>query len=125
MDVSLSDLQVLRIAGNGTKTMIYTDLYLYKSLEKLFNEYHEVFSKSEFDLGETNVTTHKIDTGVARPIKQSLRYHPRCTLEAIDKQVQEMLNQKVIEPSVSPWSSNVVVVKKKMVAFDSVWIIES
>jgi len=34
-------------------------------------------------------------------------------VEEIDRQVGDMLKQDVIEPSTSPWSSNVVIVKKK------------
>ena len=42
-----------------------------------------------------------------------LRRHPLPHLQEIDRQVHDMLAQDVIEPSSSPWSSNVVIVKKK------------
>src|SRR5207245_5185190 len=65
------------------------------------------------DLGRTDIARHQIDTGDARPIKQALRRQPFCQLQLIDDQVNEMLNHGIIEPSQSPWTSNVVIVKKK------------
>ena len=70
----------------------------------------DVFSNS---LGHTSVTVHNIDTGNASPIRQyprRLPYHHRAEVE---KQVNDMLSQGVIQPSTSPWSSPIVLVKKK------------
>ena len=82
-------------------------------LGKILKEYSDCFSRSEFDLGRAVGVKHRIDTGDSRPLKQPLRRHPFLHTEEIDRQVREMLRQDVIEPSNSPWSSNVVVVKKK------------
>ena len=60
-----------------------------------------------------SLAKHTIDTGDARPIKQTLRRQPFAHLETIDKQVQDMLKTGIIEPSQSPWVSNVVIVTKK------------
>ena len=65
------------------------------------------------ELGETHLTTHHIDTGDAPPIKQR-PYRTAPTLNAeIERQVNDMLRHDVIRPSTSPWSSPVVLVKKK------------
>ena len=82
-------------------------------LEKILSDYSDCFSQSEADLGRTEVVKHRIDTGNSRPVKQILRRHPPVHIEEIDRHVQEMLSQDVIEVSQSPWSSNVVIVKKK------------
>jgi transposase InsO family protein len=82
-------------------------------LRDILKQYADVFSSSEFDLGRTGIVKHEIDTGSARPIKQMLRRQPIAQLPHIDKQVQDMLDQGIIEPSQSPWVSNVVVVGKK------------
>ena len=55
---------------------------------------------------------HVIDTGMHRPFKQPLRRHPLAHLEVIDKYVPEMLQNDVIEPAISLWASNVVLVSK-------------
>ena len=73
----------------------------------------DVFSRSEYDLGRTDLVKHVIDTGHNKPFKQQLRRHPIGHLEIIDKHVEEMLANDIIEPSSSPWASNVVLVKKQ------------
>jgi len=70
-----------------------------------------VFSKSEFDLGCTGIVKHSIDTGDNRPFKQQLR-HPMALLPLIENHVDEMLRSKIIEPTVSLWASNVVLIRK-------------
>ena len=82
-------------------------------LGQILRRYSDCFSQSEFDLGRANGVRHRIDTGTNRPVKQPLRRHPFLHTEEIDRQVKGMLEQGVIEPSNSPWASNVVIVKKK------------
>ena len=72
----------------------------------------DVFSKSEYDLGRTDLIKHKIDTGQHRPVKQPLRRHPIAQLPIIDEAVDNMLKHDLIEPTSSPWASNIVLVKK-------------
>ena len=75
--------------------------------------YAHVFSKGEFDIGRTHILEHTIDTGDHKPIKQPLRRHPAAHLPIIDQHVEDMLRNDIIEPAASPWSSNVVLIKKK------------
>jgi len=79
----------------------------------MLREYVDVFSTGEHDLGETSLAAHQIDTGDARPIRQTLRRQPFHLLDKIDKHVVKMMEAGVIEPSCSPWTSNLVVVSKK------------
>ena len=55
---------------------------------------------------------HDIDTGDARPIKQSPRRPPLAARESEDKILEEMLATGVIEPSTSSWASPACLVKK-------------
>lgn len=57
--------------------------------------------------------THSIDTGEHRPIRQPVRRTPFTLRATVDQLVKEMLDQKVIEPSSSPWASPIVLVQKK------------
>ena len=62
--------------------------------------------------GRANAVRHRIDTGTNRPFRQALRRHPTVIIEAIDAQVDAMLEADLIEPVQSEWASNVVMVRK-------------
>jgi hypothetical protein len=66
-----------------------------------------LFAASDSDYGRTNVVKHKIATRSAHPIKQPPRRLPDVLAKEVDKQVKGMLNNEVITPSSSPWSSPV------------------
>ena len=83
------------------------------ALEETLIRYENVFSKSEVDLGLTDLVTHRIDTGQAAPFRQPLRRFPPAHVQAISEHVDNMLAQDVIEPARSPWASNIVLVRKK------------
>ena len=57
--------------------------------------------------------THAIDAGDSVPIKQAARRIPFALRKTVDNMVQNMLEQGLIKPSSSPWSSPVVFVEKK------------
>jgi len=84
-----------------------------RELRQLLQKYQVAFSVTEQDVGRTNMATHCIDTGNGRPVRQALRRHPPAHESAIRQQVDELLQQGIIEPTSSPWASNVVLVKKK------------
>ena len=83
------------------------------SLKKILDKYSGVFSKGEWDLGWTDVVTHSIDTGDHKPFRQPMRRYPPAHLQAIDEHLSDMLHQGIIEPTSSPWASNIVLAKKK------------
>ena len=70
------------------------------------------FKEMGSELGCAKGVLHSIDTGDALPIKQ--RYYPVSPYiqNLINLEVDKMLNLGVIEPSKSPWSSPIVMVKK-------------
>ena len=88
-------------------------LSVQQQLMRLLKQYKGTFSTGENDLGRTQMATHRIETIESRPVRQPLRRHPRVHDEVIKQQVQNMMEQKIIEPARSPWASNVVIVKKK------------
>jgi len=84
-----------------------------KKLNKLIEENQDIFSKDEYDIGRTTLVKHEIDTGDAKPIKQNAyRANPNNKI-LIKKEIDEMLKRGIIEPSLSSWSSPVVMVPKK------------
>ena len=80
---------------------------------KVFNQFRSVFAAKGTILGKTHVVEHSINTGDAQPIKQPPRRLPLASRDHVNKLVQEMLDEGVIEPSKSPWASPVVLVPKK------------
>ena len=82
-------------------------------LKELLNDFHDVFSKSNTDLGRTIVIRHKIDTQSHVPIHQRPYRVPVSQKPVIKKHIDDMLKADLIEPSMSPWCAPVVLVKKK------------
>lgn len=87
-------------------------------LKDLLCSYQHSFSKDSSDLGHTTLVRHEINTGNSRPIKQRPRRIPLAKLKEASQEISKMKSEGIIEPSVSPWSSNIVLVKKKMVLSD-------
>ena len=73
----------------------------------------DLFAKSMEELQQTNVGEHKIITEDVHPIKRNAYRTSPKENEFIDSEIKEMLKQNLIQPSTSPWSFPVVVVKKK------------
>ena len=75
----------------------------------------KVISKGKHDLGEMRNVKHTIEREGSPPIRVPYRRLPRLQRENIRTEIDAMLMvmSDVIEPSNSPWSPPVVMVKKK------------
>ena len=82
-------------------------------VEALIHDYADIFSQHADDYGRTNFISHTIPTGNAQPIRQRAYRASPTIRQEIKKQCDTLLDAGVIEPSSSPWSSPVVMVKKK------------
>ena len=82
-------------------------------VHQLLCSYSDVFSAGPDDFGCTDLVKHHIDTGQAGPIRQPPRRLPLTKRQEADKAVQEMQGRDVIDPSASPWSSPIVLVRRK------------
>jgi hypothetical protein len=80
---------------------------------QLLLKYAEVFPDNNNDLGRTRTTTHTINTDGAKPIRQAPRCIPPHLQSEADNLIAQMLQQNIIQKSNSPWSSPIVLVKKK------------
>eukprot|EP00795_Rhopilema_esculentum_P010373 gene10373-19075_t len=61
----------------------------------------------------TSIIQHEIDTGNSKPIKQAPYRVSQNQRDEIESHISKMLEQNIISVSSSPWSSPVVLVKKK------------
>uniref|UniRef100_A0A8R1HY74 RNA-directed DNA polymerase n=1 Tax=Caenorhabditis japonica TaxID=281687 RepID=A0A8R1HY74_CAEJA len=81
---------------------------------ELVKEFQDVFALDDKELGRTNVVECEIELlEAAQPIRQKPRPIPLALRPEIRKMLVKMINQGVIRESKSPWSSPVVLVKKK------------
>ncbi|KAL5460004.1 hypothetical protein EMCRGX_G033412 [Ephydatia muelleri] len=84
-----------------------------EQLYVLLQEYADVFCFRSNELGRTSVLRHHINIENASPIHQLPRRVPQARREEVRRLLREMLDNGVIEPSDSSWSSPVVLAKKK------------
>ena len=76
----------------------------------LLEEYEEIFSSMP---GTTNLIEHDIKLSSDEPIQSKPYPVPYAMLDDMKKEIDEMLRLKVIEVSDSPYSSPIVIIKKK------------
>lgn len=82
-------------------------------LRALVAEYRDIFALSPEELGRTGLVRHRIETGANQPIRQRPYRVSESQRGLIEEHVTDMLNRGIIQPSVSPWSSPIILVKKK------------
>ncbi|CAC5398947.1 unnamed protein product [Mytilus coruscus] len=82
------------------------------NLKQVLVRHKGTFSKSKDDLGKATAIRHKINTGTA-PLVKLLPVDCLFIREEADKEVKRLLDCGIVEPSKSPWSTSLVLVKKK------------
>lgn len=86
-----------------------------ESLEQICIDFNHVFYLDGDNLTATDALKHNIPTKIdASPINVKSYRYPQIHKEEVDKQINKMLEQNIIEPSTSPWNSPVWVVPKKV-----------
>ena len=95
-------LQNSQIFNNLGSKLSHLPSFKRKELAEVINEYREVFPDVP---NKTNLIEQDVDVGDSAPIKQ----HPYRVIpmkqELLDKEVQYMLKNDIIEESQSDWSS--------------------
>ncbi len=82
-------------------------------ITKKLREMPEVFSQHDLDFGHTQKVKHRIQMNDETPFKHRARpIHPQ-DIEAVRKHLRDLLSSGVIQESQSPFSSPIVVVRKK------------
>ena len=70
-----------------------------KKTDKFLNKNNEIFADSLKNLGCCNFTVHKIDTQGSTPIREQPRRVPHHLKDEIKKQLDDLLEVKIIEHS--------------------------
>ena len=83
------------------------------SIHQLADQYNQIFSKNDNDLGYYTKTEFDIQTGDHMPIKCRPYKVPYAQQDTVNKMIDDMLTHKIISKSNSPWAYPVVIVKKK------------
>ena len=107
---SIEDLGI-RIEGENL-----TEDQLLRAKQVLGN-WSSIFSTSPTDLGRTDTVKHKINLTDDVPFKDTYRQIPPGLYEEVRQHLKEMIDANAIRQSESPYSSNVVLVRKKMEVF--------
>jgi len=87
-----------------------------QALKELIVDYQDIFETKGGEHWRTEKVYHRIDTGDARPIRQPPRRLPLAKQAEVLILLEDMKRKGVIEESGSPWSSPVVLVRKKDVS---------
>uniref|UniRef100_A0A914HQZ2 RNA-directed DNA polymerase n=1 Tax=Globodera rostochiensis TaxID=31243 RepID=A0A914HQZ2_GLORO len=82
-------------------------------IDEVISEFEEIFALNDFELTQTSLAEHEIDTGTASPVKNRMRPVPYAYREKVSGMIQEYLERDIIQASNSPWASPIVLVPKK------------
>ena len=76
-------------------------------------KWKHLFSKGITNLGNCDLVKHKINLTDEKPFKEPHRKIPPAIFQEVREHLKEMIEADTIRPSCSPYSSNVVIVRKK------------
>ena len=85
-----------------------------KKFEEMCERHPEAFSKNNKDIGRTTLIEMEIDTGDSLPVAQNPYTLPLKHHKSVRKEIEMLEKAGVIECSLSPWASPVIVVPKKL-----------
>ncbi len=84
-----------------------------KRITSILNSMPDIFALHDLDYGHTDQVKHRIKLSDETPFKHRARpIHPH-DVDAVRKHLQELLVAGIIRESESPFSSSIVVVRKK------------
>ena len=83
------------------------------SIFKIFYKYQDLFHLENEPLTATNVVRHEIHTKTDAPVSSKIYRYPYHFKEIVNKEINDLLEQNIIRPSISAWNSPVWIVPKK------------
>lgn len=84
-----------------------------QKLRNLLLEYQDIFSRNDLDIGHTSTVKHRIDLVDEVPFKQRHRRIPPSMFQEVKDHLRQLLEGDIIRQSNSPYSSSVVLIRKK------------
>ena len=84
-----------------------------KAFDELCKKYDNIISKNSDDIGKTMLVEMEIDTGNHAPIASKPYTLPLKHYEWVQREIETLEKAGIIERSISPWASPVVIVLKK------------
>jgi hypothetical protein len=81
-------------------------------LNELLKTKLDAFQWGPNDVSRTPLIKHKIDTGTAAPVKKKQYKIAQAVQGVLDETISDLHKQGLIEPSISPWCSPVMIVKQ-------------
>ena len=85
----------------------------HESFCQLPQKYQLAFSTCSEDISHTELITMDIDTGLSKPVSQRTYNLPLKPHNWVKKEIEQLECAGVIEKSLSPWASPIVIVPKK------------
>ena len=84
------------------------------SLDNILTEFDDLFMKHKADIGRCKIAKHTVeDEPGATPHREGARRMSREKAERANQEVRNLLALGMIQPSLSPWASGIVMVKKR------------
>ena len=87
--------------------------HLQIEVKEMLKRNAKTFSKTDLDMGRTNLVKHHVKLTEPIPVKEAYRRIPPKMYDEVKAHIQEMLDLGAIRPSNSPWASAIVLVRKK------------
>ena len=85
-----------------------------ESLDRILNEFDDLFMKQKADIGRCTIAKHTVEVEPgAVPHREGARRMSPEKAERANQEVRNLLALGMIRPSLSPWASGIVMVKKK------------
>ena len=81
--------------------------------KELIQSYTDIMSQDDLDIGHTHMVRHRIDLTNDLPFKQKHRHIPPTMYEEVRDHIHQLLASGIIRQSHSPWTSNIVLCRKK------------
>ena len=84
-----------------------------EAFDKLCEKYDDIISKNSGDIGKTMLVEMEIDNGNHPPIASKPYTLPLKHYDWVQREIETLERAGIIERSISPWASPVVIVPKK------------